>query len=158
MDKDFPADKHDFVWHRKQKYTVSLVDRVVKKDERLCNVLKVLKRSGYPIVVASNCIRESVKCLLSAIGILESVSLYISNEDVLSPKPEPEIYSIAAEHYGIPTRDMLVVEDSVHGKQAAVLSGAHLCPVSSPKEVTIPILASHLSQKIITTYHYEQTR
>jgi HAD superfamily hydrolase (TIGR01509 family) len=145
----FPREKHDDVWRKKQEYTVSLVNQVVKKDSRLRNVLQTLSDAGYPIAVASNCIRDSVNSLLEAIGIKDLVLFTVSNEDVSSPKPEPEIYTVVVEHFGISPMQMLVIEDSSHGKQAAVMSGANLCTVKNPGEVTVSRLTESLYSSIL---------
>jgi choline kinase len=120
----------------------------VKPDQRIISVIEKLRGAGYPVAVASNCIRDSVFYLLQGIGVHDLVTSYFSNEDVSAAKPDPEIYLAAAEHFGVRADEMVVVEDSNHGKQAALLAGALLCPVGCPADVTIDRLSNALATKL----------
>ena len=44
-------------------------------------------------------------------------------QDVVKPKPAPDIYLAAARVYGLQPSQLLVIEDSPKGKRAAVLAG-----------------------------------
>jgi dTDP-glucose pyrophosphorylase len=99
-------------------------------------VLKKLKEDGYKIYVASNSIRETIKLMLYKTGLIEYVDYYLGNEDVSKTKPHPEIYLKCMVHAGVKPSETLIVEDSFHGRQAAIDSGGHLCPVETPKDVT----------------------
>ena len=149
LNKNLPPEKHEFIWKRKQYHTLELMKTTIKRDAQIVGVLEALRDAGYPIAVASNCVRDSVFYLLSGIGVHDLISCYFSNEDVSAAKPDPEIYLAAAEHFGICPDEMLVVEDSSHGKQAALLAGAHLCPVASPFDVTIEYLSIALSTRTL---------
>jgi beta-phosphoglucomutase-like phosphatase (HAD superfamily) len=48
----------------------------------------------------------------------------LTAEDITRGKPDPEIYLKAAEKFGIVPAEMLVLEDSVAGSQAAQNAGA----------------------------------
>lgn len=148
VNKGLPPEQHDFVWTRKQYHTLELMKSSVHPDHRIIEVIRTLRGAGYPVAVASNCIRDSVFYLLHGIGVHDDISCYFSNEDVSFAKPDPEIYIAAAEHFGVRPDEMLVVEDSAHGKQAALLSGAHLCPVGSPADVDIDYLSAALTSKL----------
>ena len=89
--KGLPVDKHDFVWKKKQEYTVKIIDQF-SHDERMRNILRSLKQEGYTLCVASNSIRETVKMMLLRKGLLEYIDFFFSNQDVKNPKPNPEIY------------------------------------------------------------------
>jgi HAD superfamily hydrolase (TIGR01509 family) len=108
-------------------------ERTLRVAARLCYprienlvMLADLKRRGFKLAVATNSIRATAVALLSYSGILEFFDVIVSNEDVSSPKPDPEIYLLASTMLGLETQDCLVIEDNHYGVTAAVSAG---CPV-----------------------------
>jgi beta-phosphoglucomutase-like phosphatase (HAD superfamily) len=56
----------------------------------------------------------------------------LSREDVEQPKPDPEIYLLAARLLDTPPDECLVIEDSPAGVQAAVAAGMNCIAVATP--------------------------
>jgi beta-phosphoglucomutase-like phosphatase (HAD superfamily) len=48
----------------------------------------------------------------------------LTAEDIPRGKPEPGVYLLAAQRFGIAPRQMMVLEDSANGCRAAVSAGA----------------------------------
>jgi dTDP-glucose pyrophosphorylase len=74
--------------------------------------------------------------MLHKTGLLEYVDHYFGNEDVKYSKPHPEMYLKSMVHAGVKPNETMVIEDSFHGRQAALDSGAYLCAVETPNDVT----------------------
>ena len=49
-----------------------------------------------------------------------------------NPKPDPEIYLLAAEKLGVDPGDCLVIEDSPSGARAGVAAGMNVIAVATP--------------------------
>jgi HAD superfamily hydrolase (TIGR01509 family) len=141
--KGLPVDKHNEVWQKKQDMTLKIID-AFSYDERMRSILRNLRDRGYTIAVASNSIRESVKMMLLRKGLLEFIDFFYSNQDVKNPKPSTEIYLQCMIKAGVSPKETLVVEDSHIGRKAAIESGAHLCPVIDPNDVTLEKINEHL--------------
>lgn len=135
-EKGLPEDKHNYIWEMKQKLTSDVIKETLSESTRLKNVLRKLKTDGYKIYVASNSIRESIKLMLYKTGLIEYVDYYLGNEDVKHAKPHPEIYLRSMIHAGVKPNETIVVEDSFHGRKAAIDSGSFLCSVETPNDVT----------------------
>ena len=134
-ERDFPRDMFDRVWSRKQEIaSQSLGD--IDVDERSVKLLETLKGCGYRICVASNSIRDTVETVLTRKGLMPFVDFYMSNEDVVNGKPDPEMYVKCFEHEGVSPGECIVLEDSFVGRTAAHRSGAHVLPVKNPGDVT----------------------
>ncbi len=133
--KNFPKEYYQYVWETKQKLTSEIIKEKISESTDLIEVLKKLKRDGFVIYVASNSIRESVKLMLLKTGLMEYVDYYLGNEDVHFPKPHPMIYIKSMLHAKVKPSETLVLEDSFHGRQSALESGANLLSVESPKDV-----------------------
>jgi HAD superfamily hydrolase (TIGR01509 family) len=78
--------------------------------------------------------------------------IYLSNEDVENPKPNPEIYNKCIQNLGVLPCETLILEDNVHGKKAAIESGAHLLEINTINEVTYFNIKSKI-QEIIKLNH-----
>tara|TARA_R110000824_G_scaffold32156_6_gene104026 strand:+ start:10241 stop:11614 length:1374 start_codon:yes stop_codon:yes gene_type:complete len=132
------------VWKLKQLKTREIIASDITEDLRLKNVIKTLKQDGYTIAVASNSIRETVKMMLLKKGFLEHIDYYYSNQDVVHPKPNPEMYYKCMIKAAVSSKETLIVEDSHIGRKAALSSGAYLCPVMDSGDVTLEKLYSYL--------------
>ena len=72
------------------------------------------------------------------------IEIIITNEDVKTPKPDPEGYIKAISHFGLDPAEVLIVEDSDKGFQAASESGAHVMRVANATEVTFEKVKSYI--------------
>jgi HAD superfamily hydrolase (TIGR01509 family) len=143
--KGLPAEFHDMVWQRKQLATFDLIKKF-PVDHKLVDIFTKLKSAGYLIAVASNSIRETVKLSLLKIGVMEYVDYYVSNQDVVYPKPFPEMYWQCMSTLKALPRDTLIVEDSHIGRQGALDSGAVLLAVEDSHDVTWDKVNTRLQQ------------
>ena len=139
--KGLPVHLHDEVWKVKQAKTLEILQNQIRVDEELVYSLKHLKSLGYIIAVASNSIQETVKIILTKLGLIEIIDFYLSNEDVTESKPHPEIFWKCMTKAKTIPRKTVIVEDSNFGRQAAVYSDAHLIPVDSRKDVNQDLIS-----------------
>ena len=73
--------------------------------------------------MASSGPRENVRLIVERIGAGALVDAAVAAEDVSRGKPDPEAFSNAARRIDIPAARCVVVEDSVHGIEAAKRGG-----------------------------------
>ena len=139
-----PRDEHRLVNSVKQARTLELINEMTP-DVRLGNMLAVLKFRGYKLAVASNSIRETVKMMLIRRGLLEYFDFFFSNEDVKNPKPHPEIYHRCMINWGFLPNEVMIVEDSMVGRNAAFNSGADLCEVEDYADTTLEKITMKLN-------------
>lgn len=142
--KALPLDLHHKIWELKQKYTEEEI-RKYKIDYRIRAILGTLKDEGYKIAVASNSIKDNLKLMLEYKGLIDYVDFYMSNQDVTRTKPNPEMYLRCMIKESVGPRETLIIEDSHIGRKAALDSGAYLCPVKNPDEVTYERIKSYLN-------------
>jgi len=84
--------------------------------------------------VATSSSHAYVRRVVAPFGMLERFPVILASEDVTQGKPHPEIYLQAAERLGIFPADMMVLEDSQNGVNAAASAGA--VAVAVPHEHT----------------------
>lgn len=144
--KGLPEELHDAIWKLKQAKTIEIIEGF-GHDDRIIKILKSLKSDGYKIACATNSIRDTAKLQLIRRGFFEHIDFLYSNQDVINPKPSAEIYMRCMLRAGVDPHETIVVEDSHHGRTAAINSGAHLCAVKNSSDVTYEKI-KELSDKI----------
>ena len=136
IEKGLPDQYHETIFNLKQKYTIDIIENM-SEDWRLRKVLSSLKDRGYTLAVASNSIRQTLKMMLIRTGLIDYIDFFLSNEDVINPKPASEIYLSCMIKAGVSPVETLIVEDSPTGRKAAINSGAHVMGVYNTKDVTL---------------------
>lgn len=96
----------------------------------------------YPMAVASGALRREVELILSHGGVRDCFEAIVASEDVSKSKPDPEPFLLArlllsaAVASDLEPEACLVIEDSVHGVEAARMAGMRVLAVTNsyPKE------------------------
>ena len=133
--KGLPEDLHNAVWKLKQSKTIEIIDAFAP-DQRMIGILRRLKKEGYTVACATNSIRETAKLQLIRRGFFEHIDFLYSNQDVRKPKPSAEIYMRCMLRADVDPNETVVIEDSHHGRKAALCSGAHLFAVKNSEDVS----------------------
>ena len=143
--KNLPINLHKKIFELKQKESLMFFKNL-KNDLELIEIFNLIKNNNIKIAVASNCIRETVEVCLKSLGIFNLVDLYLSNEDVVFPKPNPEIYLKCMEFFNVSPEECLIFEDSYIGKVAAFKSKAPLVSVDNRNTITKNFIESYLNK------------
>ena len=120
----------------KKKKTSENLKKKIKYNKKIYNIFHSLSKK-YKIVVATNAVKDTLNICLKNLNIRKYVNFAISNEEIVNPKPNPEIYFKVFIKYGIYPYEALILEDSSYGRQAAISSGANLFPVKELKDVSM---------------------
>lgn len=139
-----PSGLHSIISDLKQEYTLREAYLHCRPEFSIINTLVTLRDYGVRLGCASNSVRESVRTFLMRSEILHFFSTVLSNEDVVNPKPNPEIYLLAMNELQSSPPRTLIVEDNDHGRIAAQSSGAHVLMVNSPSDVSADLLMNHI--------------
>jgi beta-phosphoglucomutase len=95
----------------------------VRVFRRIPELLIELRKLGAKVAVASSGPRENVALLIDVIGAGGVIDASVASEDVREGKPHPEAFLTAAQRLGVVPACCAVVEDSVHGIEAAKRAG-----------------------------------
>jgi HAD superfamily hydrolase (TIGR01509 family) len=87
------------------------------------------KKAGLKIGLASNSEHAHVEGHLVRLGLLERFDFLACREDVRAPKPEPDLYRLALDHFGIRGHEAIAFEDSHTGTLAAKRAGLRVVAV-----------------------------
>ena len=118
----------------KQHFTKKELDKI-KYNKNINRLFKKLKNTKFKIAIATNAVRDTLNIILKKFKIQKYVDFSISNNEILNPKPHPEIYISCLHKFKIKPKECLILEDSHYGRMAAYESGSNLMPIKKTSEV-----------------------
>ena len=145
-EKGLPKELYNTVWERKQQLSTELIKTSINKNYGLINLMQDLIQREYTLFCASNSIRNTLIDTLSCLGILHFFTKTYSNEDVMFCKPHPNIYIKCFADNNLVPQQCLIIEDSPIGRTAAHLSGAHLCAIANPEQLTLDLITTSINK------------
>ena len=120
---------------RKEIYDEIVADPQVIRDNQwphTVGLLRVARETYCRTGLATMSYREEALHVLRALDLEQSLDVVLTREDVERPKPDPEIYRLAAEKLEVPPQECLVLEDSPNGVRAGVAAGMNVVAVATP--------------------------
>jgi len=130
-----PVELHSFINDMKQQYTMETVYSKCKPVFYHEYALSRLVNEGYKLAVASNSVKNTIDIMMSKSSLKQYLQFFLSNQDVVNGKPDPEIYNKAIEKLGLSPKECMIIEDNEKGIQAARASGAWVMEVEEVDEV-----------------------
>jgi HAD superfamily hydrolase (TIGR01509 family) len=112
----------------------ALWDKVVTLMPGAKQAINYLKSKKITIVLATSSSRNAVNKFLNKFDQANTFSLIITKDDVARRKPDPQIYNLAKEKVNLKGEEILVVEDTQMGIEAAKAAG--LVCVAIPNKYT----------------------
>ena len=110
--------------------------------------LRVAHETSCRTALATMSYRKEALHVLQSLDLEQYLDVVLTREDVTKPKPDPEIYLLAAEKLGVEPGDCLVIEDSPNGARAGVAAGMNVIAVATPFTVS----GLHSSQVVEHTW------
>jgi len=140
-----PRELHKFINDMKQQYTMEIVHAECKPRFYHEYALSKLKNEGYDIAVCSNSIRNTIEVMMQKSSLEQYLKFYISNQDVVNGKPDPEMYNTAINRMGLNPKECMILEDNENGIKAARASGANVMIVNEVEDVNYENIKKHIT-------------
>ena len=141
-----PEEKHDLIYDLKQKKTIETINKHAQLRQEKIDLLSWIKEQNITVACYTNSIRETAELMLEKTGVIKIFDLILTNQDVSNPKPDPEGYNYIVNKYGFNKNEVLIVEDSPKGTQAAVQSGCNVWKVDNPDQVNIKNMKEYVNE------------
>jgi len=148
-DKGLSVELFDDIFKMKQAATLSAIKDTVRPSRQLQNILQYLRNKGLKIACATNSIRDTLDKALDALDIKSFFDFTLSNGDVQTIKPEPDIYLHCHKLAGVTPRETLIFEDSPIGLAAARSSGSWVRCVPTPQSLTLEFVMSPIVNIVV---------
>lgn len=124
-----------FIQIRLKYYEQMLSDPEVIREHRWPHNLEVLhmaRAAGCHTALATMSRCQQANRVLKILDLQTAFDFIATRDDVRCPKPDPEIYSLIADHLGVMSNRCLVLEDSPSGVLAALAAGMQVVAVATP--------------------------
>lgn len=102
---------------------IRLLDDGLAPMPGLMELLEALERAGIPKAICTSSSRRVVQAVLSRFQLEPRFQFTLTAENITRGKPHPEIYLKAASRLGLRPEQIVVLEDSQTGCQAAASAG-----------------------------------
>jgi beta-phosphoglucomutase len=86
-------------------------------------LIDALSEDGFLLAVGSSGPPQNISLSLERLGRATKFAAVVTGMDVTRGKPDPQVFQIAAARLGVPPSSCAVVEDAVHGVEAARRAG-----------------------------------
>lgn len=118
QEADAPA-----IWARMKEEVHKMLEKGVVKKPGLDELLAFLAERKVPMAIASSSPHNIIEMDLRNAGVRDYFESIVSGEDVDRPKPDPQVFQVAAERMGVEPTRTLVLEDSLNGVRAGAGGG-----------------------------------
>jgi HAD superfamily hydrolase (TIGR01509 family) len=108
-------------------------------------LLRKVKGMGYPTGLCTMSYAPETAVVLKTLDIGQYLDVVVTRDQVSKPKPDPEIYRLAATKLNVQPTECLVVEDSEPGVDSAVAAGTQCVVV--PSDLTRERVLAHAPLK-----------
>ncbi len=98
-------------------------------------LMQALHEAGYAQALASSAPIANIEVVSAAFGLQRFLQALVSGESVPRGKPAPDVFLKAAAELGVEPAYSLVIEDAVHGVEAAHAGGMRCVAVTYGKDV-----------------------
>ena len=112
-----------------EKQRIELDRRLAREAKPVAGAVDILKKISGPRAVCSNSTSERLRITLGGAGLIEAFEPHIYSAVEVGnkePKPAPNVFTHAAQQFGVAPKDCIVIEDTVFGIAAAKAAGTRV--------------------------------
>ena len=117
------ADSIEVLFDESEAIFAVLLEDQICMMPGLTELLSTLESRNIPKAVATSSSAPFAVRALGCFGLQPRFEFILTSADVENGKPHPDIYQLACKKLNLSTKDVLVLEDSLFGSQAAVAAG-----------------------------------
>lgn len=127
-------------------FSESEISRIAKRKEELyreairgkfvglpgaVELVRTLRQMKIPLAVGSSAPAENVELVLSELKIRDCFDAVVKDGDYKNGKPAPDVFLTAAKNLNVSPSQCIVIEDAVHGVEAAKAAGMKCIAVTT---------------------------
>jgi HAD superfamily hydrolase (TIGR01509 family) len=134
-----PSEEHILRWvARKQERARSLMEVVDLRFDDTIPFLNHVAARGVPLALGTSASKDTTQSVLECQGLTEYFGSVVTADDVMAGKPAPDIYSRIVDRTGTRSAEVLIIEDSMAGVEAALAAQAFAVSVRTGVMVEHP--------------------
>ena len=124
------AEDVERVHDRKKELYSDFLD-MVRPNTALMEILRTMQAAGHDLACVTTGSKQNATEVLEYFHCADWFGVFITGEDVVRSKPDPEGYLKAMAHFGVTPAETMIFEDSGPGLEAARASGATVYKVEA---------------------------
>ncbi|TDH21482.1 HAD family phosphatase [Segetibacter sp. 3557_3] len=128
---DYTPEKGEVWADEKEALFRDLYKSDIEPVKDLVPFLQQLRAANIKTAVGTSAPRANLDFVLDALAIREYFDALLDSTDVISGKPDPEIYLNSAQKLGIDPSACIVIEDSLAGVQAGLSAGMKVIGITT---------------------------
>lgn len=113
------------------------------------NTLEALRKRGVKLAIGSS--SKNTPLILERIGLKGFFDAVSDGNNITRSKPDPQVFTMAAEMLGLTSEQCLVVEDAEAGVQAAISGGFHSGGLGPAAQCSLATYSLHSFSDLIST-------
>jgi beta-phosphoglucomutase len=121
--EDFSLEKIRKFDERKEALFREVLQDTFPTMDGAVELIDTLAADGFLMAVGSSGPPENIALCLEKLGRCAKFAAVVTGADVQRGKPDPQVFELAASRLGLPANSCAVVEDAVHGVEAANRAG-----------------------------------
>jgi beta-phosphoglucomutase family hydrolase len=126
------GDEAQTAMHRKMEFFEDVVrEKGIVTMPNAEAFLQEIKGLNIPIALATSSRKMKMKLVMKESGLAKYFSVFVTGEEVVNGKPNPDIFLLAAERLNVHPSHCLVLEDAVSGVTAAKSAGMKCVAITS---------------------------
>jgi len=86
---------YDEFYLKKKEFYIELINNDIKLQEGVEDFLNILFLKNKKTCIVTNTNKESLDCIIKKLSILSKIDYFITKEDCINKKPDPECYLMA---------------------------------------------------------------
>jgi HAD superfamily hydrolase (TIGR01509 family) len=106
----------------------------IELNDGVLDFMDAISESGLPLALATSASWEITDKIINNFKLNDYFESVTTVEEVVNPKPAPDIFLLASEKLGIDPADCLVIEDSLPGITAAHEAGMRVVAINGSDE------------------------
>jgi beta-phosphoglucomutase len=108
---------------RKESYYRDIIREHFPAMDGADELVQALAAGGFRMAVGSSGPPENVQLAIQKLPSGRLIAATVTGADVTRGKPDPQVFLMAAERLGVPPKSCAVIEDAIHGVEAAKRAG-----------------------------------
>lgn len=118
-------------------------------SDEVRDTLDALRQKGLKLAIGSS--SKNTPLILERIGLAGFFDAVSDGNNITRSKPDPQVFTMAAEMLGLAPEQCLVVEDAEAGIQAAVSGGFHSAGLGTAADSSLTTYSLHSFSDLLTS-------
>ncbi|MBD3297467.1 MAG: HAD-IA family hydrolase [candidate division Zixibacteria bacterium] len=138
--------RDELIERRKAIYVEMLQSEGIPWRNGILDLVTTLRQQRIRVGMASSGLRWVIEMILKTGGVRDLLEVVVTGDDVITPKPAPDIYAEAIRQLGLPASSCAAIEDTDVGVSAANAAGAFT--IAFPAPSTEHMDFSHANRRV----------